>query len=207
MSAELLEWIRQYGAPAVALLVVIENLGVPYITAPAYVVAAEIVRSGRMGFWPMVGLIGGGHLVGATVAWSIMRAGENRIANFFRRNRHLDEAHRWLCRWYARRGALTLVGGRLVGQIRPWGSLAAGTAGVRAFPFLLWTGLGSFVYSAALLALWLAGVKIWVNSPGLRWLVIVAIIVSFVGVSAYFAIRHVRNGRGNRGTDGECAAG
>jgi membrane protein DedA with SNARE-associated domain len=195
MSAELLEWLRDHGAPAVFLLVVLENLGVPWITAPAYAVAAEIVRSGRMSFWAMVGLVSGGHMVGATTAWAIMRAGENRLALFFERNYHLDQAYRWLCRWYARRGAMTLVGGRIVGQIRPWASLAAGMAGVRALPFLLWTGIGSVLYSVLLLFIWLTGVRLWVEMPELRWLIIVLLILGFFGVTVFFGVRHVRGSR------------
>jgi membrane protein DedA with SNARE-associated domain len=193
MSQALLEWLHEYGAPAVFLLVVLENMGIPWITTPGYAVAAEIVRSGRMGFWAMVGLISSAHMIGATVAWAVMRVGENRLSCFFQRNYHLDQAYRWLCRWYARRGAMTLFGGRLFGQIRPWASLAAGMAGVRALPFLFWTAFGSFAYSAALLFVWLTGVNLWVAAPHLRWLLLIVLFVGFFGLTIFFAVRHVRN--------------
>lgn len=207
MSAALLDWLRDHGAPAIFLLIAIENVGVPWIAAPAFGVAAEVVRSGRMEFWPMVGLITCAHMFGATAAWATMRAGENVLASFFRRNEHLDEAYRWLCRWYGRRGALTLFGGRLFGQIRPWASLAAGMAGVRAIPFLFWTTLGSVAYSALLLYVWVTGVSLWANVPELRWLLLLVLAVALFGAAAYLAVRHVRNSsRRGPGVDEECAA-
>lgn len=205
MSHALLEWLHAYGAPAVFLLVVLENMGIPWITTPGYAVAAEIVRSGRMSFWAMVGLITSGHVVGATTSWAVMRAGENRLSRFFQRNHHLDQAYRWLCRWYARRGAMTLFGGRLFGQIRPWASLAAGMAGVRGLPFLFWTTLGSFAYSLTLLFLWLTGVSLWASAPHLRWLLLVVLFVGFFGLTILFAIRHARNNGRGEGPPDQCA--
>jgi type IV secretory pathway VirB2 component (pilin) len=76
-------------------------------------------------------------------------------------------------------------------------------AGVRALPFVLWTALGSAVYSAAVLAVWVTGVKLWVNAPELRWLLIVVLIVGFFGVAVWFGIRHMR-GRSETPED-ECA--
>jgi len=41
MSHALLDWLHSYGAPAVFLLVMLENLAIPWITAPGYAVGAE----------------------------------------------------------------------------------------------------------------------------------------------------------------------
>ncbi len=194
MSEVLLEWIRAHGAIGVVVLVVLENLGLPWITAPAHAVAAEIVRAGRMSFWAMAGLISAGHMVGATAAWGVMRAGENALARFLSHNEHTEQVRVWLCRWYDRRGSVTLFAGRLVGQIRPWASLAAGMAGVRAGPFVLWTALGSLFYSTALLGIWLTGLRIWLRAPQMRWLLVIAMIVGFFGVTVYFGLRHVNDG-------------
>ena len=99
-----------------------------------------------------------------------------------------------------------MIGGRLFGQIRPWASLAAGAAGVRPLPFLLWSALGSFLYSAALLWVWLAGLKVWINSPDVRWLMIVAVILGFFGVTGYLGVRHVRTaGEADEIEEPECA--
>lgn len=191
MNAALLTWVRTNGAPAVFLCVAIENLGVPWIAAPGYLVASEIVRSGYMDFWPMVLLISTAHVAGATFAWAVMRAGENALSRFFRRNRRLDDAHQWLCHWYARRGPLTLLGGRIVGQVRPWASLAAGMARVKALHFLLFTTIGSVAYSTAALLVWITGLRIWLWIPHLRWIIIVAAALSFFGVLGYLLVRYI----------------
>ncbi|MFO8081558.1 MAG: VTT domain-containing protein, partial [Armatimonadota bacterium] len=193
MTEVLLEWIRSYGAPAVFLVVMAENLGFMWLTSPAYVVAAEIVRSGRMGFWPMASIIGGGHMVGATVAWALMRAGENAYSRHFQNNKHLRKVHKWLNRWYDKRGAITLVAGRLIGQLRPWTSLAAGMAKMPAVPFLAWTAVGTVVYSLGILWVYLAGVRLWVSHPEWRWPIIIILAIGFFGAVIYFTIYQVRN--------------
>jgi membrane protein DedA with SNARE-associated domain len=202
MTEILLEWVRSYGAPAVFLVVMAENLGVMWLTSPAYIVAAEIVRSGRMGFLPMAGIIGAGHMVGATVAWALMRAGENAYARHFENNKHLKKVHKWLTRWYDEHGAITLVAGRLIGQLRPWTSLAAGLAQVSALPFIFWTAVGTTVYSLGILWIYLAGVRLWVSHPQWRWPIIILVAVGFFGAVIYFTVYHVRNNDDDDG-DGE----
>ena len=195
MSEMLLEWVRANGAPGVFLCVALENLGIPWIAAPGYLVAAEILRAGRMEFWPMVALVSAGHMTGATIAWAIMRAGENALSHFFRRNRRLENAHRWLTRWYARRGPTTLLAGRMIGQIRPWASLAAGMARVKAAPFFFFTAVGSVAYSAAAVIVWLTGLRIWLWIPHLRWVLIVAAALSFFGFLVYLLARRIARRR------------
>lgn len=207
MSELLLEWVRTNGAYGVFLCVALENLGIPWIAAPGYLVASEIVRSGRMDFWPMVWLISGAHMSGAIFAWAVMRAGENALSRFFRRNRRLDQAHEWLCLWFARRGPSTLLAGRVIGQIRPWASLAAGMARVRVIPFLFYTVVGSVAYSAAALFVWLTGLKIWLWIPHLRWLLIVAAVLSFFGFIVYMLVRYIAGRRGGGKGQRERATG
>lgn len=202
MSAELLEWVRDYGAAGVFLMVMAENLGIMWVTSPAYIVAAEIVRSGRMEFWTMGVLISAGHFSGATLAWGIMRGGENAISRFFSRNRRLDDAHSWLMRWYEKRGPITLVAGRLIGQIRPWASLAAGLARVGAVPFLLWTAIGTVIYSFAVLWAFYTGVRLWVEAPELRWLIVGLLAAGSASLGVYLLIRHIRE-RGEERLAGE----
>ena len=195
MNELLLEWVRANGAPGVFLLVALENLGIPWIAAPGYLVAGEIVRSGRMEFWTLVWLISGAHMSGATLAWAIMRAGENALSRLFRGNRRLEKAHGWLCHWYERRGPATILAGRMIGQIRPWASLAAGMARVRPLHFLFFTAVGSVAYSAAALAVWLTGLRVWLSIPHLRWVVIVAAVLSFFGFLGYLLVRYISRRR------------
>jgi len=170
-----------------------ENLGFMWITSPAYIVAAEIVRSGGMAFWAMAGVITGGHMVGATTAWALMRAGENAYARHFRKNKHLKKVHKWLQKWYAKRGAITLVAGRIIGQLRPWTSLAAGMARMPALPFLVWTAVGTVVYSLGVLWVYLTGMQLWVNSPEWRLPIIIAVAVGFFGIGIGYAVYYFRN--------------
>ncbi|MFW6437690.1 MAG: DedA family protein [Armatimonadota bacterium] len=202
MTEVLLEWIRDYGTPAVFLVVAAENLGFMWLTSPAYIVAAEIVRSGRMAFWPMAGVIAGGHMAGATAAWALMRAGENAYARHFKKNKHLRKAYKWLNRWYEKRGAMTLIAGRLIGQLRPWTSLAAGMAQMPAVPFLVWTAIGTVAYSLGILWVYLAGIRLWVSHPQWRWPIIIAVVVGFLGVAIFYAIYYYRNNDDDDG-DGE----
>ncbi len=191
MADALVEWIRAHGAPAIFLFVALENFGIPWITWPAYVVATDLIRLGRMGYAEAVALVSLGHVIGGSLAYLVMRAGENALAGYFRRRAGLRRAHEWLKRWYDRHGAATIVVARLVGQVRPWASLAAGLAGVGPIVFVLWTLIGSVLYSAALLALTTTGLRVWVDYPHARIAIVVLGFIGFFGITIYLITRHL----------------
>lgn len=189
MAEALLTWIRDHGWLGVALFLAIENIGVPWPTTLAYVVAIELVRLGELG-WPGAFCVCvAGHLIGSLVAYGLGRGGENAVMRHARRSDGLTRTVEWLHTWFARHGAVTILVARLVGYVRPWASFAAGLGEVPLLPFVAWTALGTAIHVA--LALWMvqAGFWFWDAYPGLRVAVVVVLALIFWGAFFYAAIR------------------
>jgi membrane protein DedA with SNARE-associated domain len=97
--------------------------------------------------------------VGGALAWFMVarRIGAARMKRWAARH------GRWLtaspadidrvCRWFKRRGHLAVLVGRLLPAIRTLISVPAGIAEMRTATFLIWSTLGSAVWSGALAAI------------------------------------------------------
>lgn len=128
MAEALLAWVRDHGAGGVFLLLAAENLGIPLPTALAFVVAMDLVRMGHLTFIAAVALCAAAHLTGSILGFALGLAGENAIVARARRGSGLEKAIAWLHRWYDAHGVVTIFIARLIGQVRPWASIAAGLA-------------------------------------------------------------------------------
>lgn len=191
-------WVRASGAPGVFAVLAIENLGVPWPTALAFVVAVELVRGGQMSFASAVLLCTLSQLAGSGVAYALGRAGDTALMRRLKGGTGIRRALEWLDRWYARYGSATVFGARLVGQVRPWASYAAGIGDVRPLPFLIWTSLGSAIQSAGALKLTQIGFSVWERYPQLRATIIAILALLFWGALAYAGWEYLRARRANR---------
>jgi membrane-associated protein len=185
----LLEWIRAHGVWGVFVFIAIENMGVPWPTELAFIVAVDLVRVGRLPYWAAVAVITLGHLVGSGISYALGRAGDNVLVRRFQRSERVQGARKWLHEWYSKHGALTVFVARLVGQVRPWASVAAGLANVRPGPFAFWTTLGSLLYTVITLELTRVGFHFWDAYPRLRIAGVVALMLIFYGAAVYAAVR------------------
>jgi len=189
MTDALLTWIRDHGWLGVALFLAIENVGVPWPTTLAYIVAIELVRLGELSWLGALLVCTAGHVAGSLVAYGLGRGGDNAIMRRARRNDGLTRTLDWLHTWFARHGILTILFARLVGYVRPWASLAAGLGEVPLLSFTLWTTVGTAAHVA--LALWMAqaGFWFWDAYPKLRIALVVAVALIFWGAFIYAVIR------------------
>ncbi|HCA48654.1 MAG TPA: hypothetical protein DEP45_15275 [Armatimonadetes bacterium] len=173
MSELLLDWIRAYGEVGVFAFLALENIGIPWPTALAFLVTVELVRQGEMSFATAVLLCTAAHVAGSGVSYALGRAGDNALMARLRQGSGLRHALEWLDRWYARHGDATVFGARLIGQVRPWASFAAGSGEVRVWPFVAWTAVGSAIHSVIALKLTEVGFVVWDVYPRLRIVIIV----------------------------------
>ncbi len=188
MAEALLIWIRDHGAIGVAVFLAVENLGVPWPTTLAYIVAIELVRVGELTWLGALAVCTVGHLIGAIAAYGLGRGGDNIVLRYAQKGGRLDRTMAWLDQWFARHGILTILVARLVGYVRPWASIAAGLGDVRFWPFVLWTTVGTVAHVA--LALWLAHVGFWFWDayPRLRIALVVVVALIFWGAFLYAVI-------------------
>ncbi len=184
IHAVLYEWVRAHGMIGVSVFMLIENACVPFPTELGFIVAQGLVHAGHNSYWEAFAFIMAGHLVGSGGSYYLGRAGDNAIVRRFAGSPRMMRARTKLRGWYAHHGALAVLFGRLVGQVRPWASLVAGMSGVPPLKFWVWTVVGTAIYAP--LAMWATawGWDMWGRYPGLRVPAIIVTLFVFYGAAA-----------------------
>ena len=153
------EWITsviaRLGYAGIAALTFLENLFPPIPSELVIPLAGFVAAQGdlRLGLVIVMGSIGS--LAGALVWYAIgKRVGEQRLRKW------VDRHGRWLTlsaqdvdraqQWFQRHGAAAVFFGRLIPGVRTFVSLPAGFSSMPLGPFLLYSALGTAVWTAAL---------------------------------------------------------
>lgn len=189
--------INHLGLTGVFLVMVVENLGIPFPTEVGFLVAQGQIQAGQLTYPAAITLITLGHVVGACLAYGIGRWGDRKLTGIFERNRHWKEVQERVVRWYARYGNVTVFTTRLIGYVRPWSSLVAGFARLPMVPFVIWTTLGSLIFSSVslyitryIIAVWLAYPQFHTEMLIIIFLLFFSILITQIGRSLYGKIRH-----------------
>jgi membrane protein DedA with SNARE-associated domain len=205
-------WVQAHGMAGVWLFMFVENIGVPFPTELGYIAAQGLIVTHIVPLWWAYVVIVLGHLCGAAVTYHAGRASHTALGRWFTHRPSLMQARDKLQKWYARFGPLTLLFGRLVGQVRPWSSLVAGMANVPPGVFWLWTVIGTLLYCVLAMYVTVMGFHIWERFPALRVPLIVGVVVVFYGSMLYALIhrwisRHLRRRQREREAAEETAGG
>ena len=155
----MLDWITttvaSLGYGGIALLMLLENLVPPIPSELIMPLAGFAAAEGKLSF-PGVIMAGiAGSVVGALpwyfAGWYYGRERLSRVA---------DRYGRWIgvsgadiqesTRWFARNGSAAVLVGRVVPGARTLVSVPAGIAGMPLIPFLIWTTLGTTVWTCVL---------------------------------------------------------
>ena len=156
MSADwILDLIERGGYLAVALLMLAENVFPPIPSEVVMPVAGIVAGRGDLSIWPVIVLGTAGAVAGQLLwFWLGLRIGTERLQQLARRH------GRWLTvspsdivkadRWFDKHGGKAVIIGRLVPGIRTLISLPAGIAGMSTTRFILYSSLGSGVWTALL---------------------------------------------------------
>jgi membrane protein DedA with SNARE-associated domain len=158
MADWITDLIVEHGYLAVAALMFLENVFPPIPSELIMPFAGYAAARGDID--PIGVLIAGsaGSLLGA-LAWYVVgyQLGGQRFNRFVRRH------GRWLTiteadvdraqRWFDRRGGIAVCIGRLIPAVRSVISVPAGIAQMRLGRFLLWSSIGTFVWTGLLAAL------------------------------------------------------
>jgi membrane protein DedA with SNARE-associated domain len=197
------EWvisvIEKLGYAGIALLMLAENLFPPLPSELIMPFAGFLAARGDLNPIGVVAAGAFGSLVGAMPwYWAGRKIGADRL-------KELAERHgRWIAltsdeidrgrHLFEKKGALVLVFGRLVPALRTVVALPAGLARMGVVPFMLWTVLGSVIWTALLT---LAGyllesqyerIEKWMNPVSTGIFVIIAI---------WYVVRVIRHPTGN----------
>lgn len=151
----IIDLLERSGYLGVAVLMFLENLFPPI---PSELIMPSAGYQASRGQLSLIGVVvagTAGSLLGALFWYAVGRfAGEDRVKNWARRH------GRWLTLtpadidkaddWFDRHNAMAVFLGRLVPAIRTLISIPAGLFGMPTGSFLLWSALGTTVWSTAL---------------------------------------------------------
>lgn len=155
----MVEWITDLisnmGYAGVALLMLLENVVPPIPSEVIMPLAGFVAGRGDMNVAGAIFAGSIGSYAGAC-AWFFIacRIGENRLRRF------VDRHGKWVAMecedldrakdWFKRHGGISVFAGRLVPGVRTFISVPAGLTGMSTPLFLLYTGLGTLVWTAVL---------------------------------------------------------
>jgi membrane protein DedA with SNARE-associated domain len=142
--------LAHYGYWAIALLLLLENIGVPVVPGElALIAGAVLAGTGRAGLnVVVVGLIAVVTcFVGAEIGYGIGRLGGRALVlrygrYAFVREHHLDRAEAAVSRY----GGLLVVLARFIVGLREFNGIIAGITGMRWRRFLAYNGIGAAVW-------------------------------------------------------------
>jgi membrane protein DedA with SNARE-associated domain len=153
------EWITsviaRLGYVGVAALTFLENLFPPIPSELVIPLAGYVAAQGDLRLPWVIVMGSAGSLAGAAVWYAIgKRVGEQRLRKWVARHGRwltlsaddLDRAQQW----FQRHGAAAVFFGRLIPGVRTFVSLPAGFSSMPLAPFLLYSALGTAMWTAAL---------------------------------------------------------
>ena len=157
MASWIMNVMQSLGYPGLALLMFVENVFPPIPSELIMPLAGFLAAQGKFNFAAVVAAGTIGSVVGALpLYWLGFRLGKRRLE-------HLAERHgKWLTvsaedidradDWFGRHGNKAVFVGRLVPGIRSLIAIPAGLHEMSMMPFLVFTTIGSALWSAALAA-------------------------------------------------------
>ena len=153
------DWINNFietaGYAGLALLTLLENIFPPIPSELIMPLAGFSAAEGKLNFWGAVAAGSAGSLAGA-YAWYYLarRISESTLRDWIERRGHwlgiaVEDLDRSM-RWFETHGRWVVFAGRLVPGLRTLISVPAGLACMPAGPFLVYSGVGTLVWTATL---------------------------------------------------------
>ncbi len=158
LTASLLEFainfIDKIGYLGVAIILIIDNCGVPIPSEAVLALAGSLTRAGQMNFWLVILLGSVMQTVGAWLAYTIGRYGGGPLVKKYGKYL-LISAHDYekAEAWFQKRGGQAIFISRLTPVIRTFISFPAGTFEMNQKQFLRDTFLGSLVWTIVFVGL------------------------------------------------------
>lgn len=158
MLDSLTAWAADGGYPAIAALMFLENLFPPIPSEVIMPIAGYTAARGELSL-PLAVLAGAaGSLAGAWLwYWIGHRVGSGRLEDWAgRHGRWLTLTPRDVRRadaWFDRHGGKAVLGGRMIPAVRTLISVPAGIARMPTVPFLVYSTVGTLIWTGALAGL------------------------------------------------------
>jgi membrane protein DedA with SNARE-associated domain len=200
--------IERLGYAGVATLTFLENLFPPIPSELVIPLAGFVAATGRLRLDLVIIAASVGSLAGAVVWYEIgRRVGERRLRAWVGRHGKWltlspDDVDRAQA-WFKRHGGSAVLIGRLIPGVRTFVSLPAGFARMPLWSFLLYSTIGTALWTAALAY---AGVVLEASFTLVGDYLNVATNVLWIGLAILLVRRYVRCWRDSRRGDESCAS-
>ncbi|MHB1169456.1 MAG: DedA family protein [Longimicrobiales bacterium] len=151
----IIEIVRSTGAWGVGILMLLENVFPPIPSELIMPLGGYLTSQGQLSFWPVVIAGSIGSLLGAGFWYCIGRSlGRERLTAWAERRGAWvamtpDDIER-ATDWFDRHGNVSVFFCRLLPFLRTVISIPAGLTGMSLAPFLIYSALGTFAWTAAL---------------------------------------------------------
>lgn len=173
--------VQDWGILGAFLVMVVENLGIPFPTEVGFLVTQSLIEDHAILYPVAVAILTLGHITGSVIAYAIGRWGDKSLMNWLEKHSRMHASKQRLEIWYEKWGAWTVFISRIFGYIRPWASLVAGFAKVDFMTFLLWTSVGSLVFTVGSLYLTRYIIRYWIAYPQFHGAMLIVLFFIFFG--------------------------
>jgi membrane protein DedA with SNARE-associated domain len=188
-------WIAAYGYPAVFAAALLETIFPPIPSEAIFPLVGYTAYSKGLGIGHAIGMAAAGAL-GATVGGIIiyfisLKAGKPAVVRFGKRLRISESSIGKAESWFERHGELTVFLGRMAPGVREIISIPAGIGRMNLPKFIIFTFLGSLVWSTALTLIGYYAGQAWEQySKQLSSVFSLAAIMIIVGFLIILGIRY-----------------
>lgn len=183
--------LLKFGLPAIAVLIGLENLGVPLPTETAYIVAQALITRHHTPYLLVLAVLQAAHFFGSWLSYELGRR--------FRHSRAVGEVEPNLSGiqermngWLQQYGLVAVLLSRLIGYVRPWSSYFAGAIDLPRRAFLIYSFLGSLIFNVVSLALTQTIVRFWERYPIARIGFTASFVISILLLIAFKVARKPR---------------
>jgi membrane protein DedA with SNARE-associated domain len=191
-------WIATYGYPAVFAAALFETIFPPIPSEVIFPLAGYTAYIKALGIGHAIGMAASGALgstVGAIIIYFIsFKMGKKAIIKFGKRLRISESSIEKAESWFERHGELAVFLGRMAPGVRELISIPAGIGRMNLSKFIIFTFLGSLVWSIALTLMGYFAGQAWEQySEQISSVFSLVAIIIVVGLVIVFGIRYYNN--------------
>lgn len=192
LGSYIIQFIRATGYAGVFILMTLESALIPLPSEVTMPFAGSLVSSGVFSFWPLAIIGTLANLTGSLLAYGLGYLGEGAVRKYGRyillREKEFEHAQKLFNKYGE---AITFVS-RILPAIRTYISLPAGIAKMDLKKFIVYTALGSLIWSTFLTYLGVVLGANWHSLSGyFRKFDLVIIVIFSIGIILYL-YRHFR---------------
>lgn len=166
----IIHFISTLGYFGVFILMTLESACIPIPSEVTMPFSGSLIASGRFDFWILVIVGTGGNLIGSLLAYWLGAWGQEAVVRkvIVKYGKYLlisEHEYDRSERWFRNHGEMVVFGSRILPIVRTFISLPAGVAKMNLTRFIIYTSVGSFIWSFVLTSI---GVTLGANWKSLE---------------------------------------